>query len=388
MINADLISYEQSTALPFPAAGRVTRSEPNAYHIIKEEMNLFIQSHFRSKGEFPSDDELRQTGLAAMETAERVLKTPSNGASSWLRDIFTITEAGCDQQLLDHRNEVVPSPDQSWETGTSLFENFSLENQLRRFVRMHIVLGRSLNDDEIQEEACLILRRAESSSLYTSRHLLGFLTRLVRASTAWILPLRERARMDLMGFADSNMHLEEERSYLGQDHPASNSNSQWTNLQGTTESEFEASYLWTDPLGTNDTSIQSQTIEQMALNSSMIDDCHISNLLPNFFSPSLLQPASGLGLQRPTAPSQDTGADGEIAIRMPSDHFINSGYSLDGGASLGLRSSEPPCDNSYQRLARELALYVAKALSPDNPERHMPTDDELRNQGRLILFDE
>lgn len=86
-----------------------------------------------------------------METAERVLRTPPEGASSWLRDIFT--NAGCDQQLLHHGKEEFPTSDQNRKIGTSLFEDCSLQSQLRRFVRMDISLGRISNDDEIHEEA-------------------------------------------------------------------------------------------------------------------------------------------------------------------------------------------------------------------------------------------
>ncbi|KAK1623330.1 hypothetical protein BDP81DRAFT_332223 [Colletotrichum phormii] len=75
---------------------------------------------------------------------------------------------------------------------------------------------------------------------------------------------------------------------------------------------------------------------------------------------------------------------------MPSDHFIHSGFTLVGRNNLVRASSakDSYSDSAYQRLARELALYVMKTTSPNNPQRHVPTDDDLRYQGRWILFDD
>ncbi|KAI8680484.1 Homeobox and C2H2 transcription factor [Fusarium keratoplasticum] len=43
--------------------------------------------------------------------------------------------------------------------------------------------------------------------------------------------------------------------------------------------------------------------------------------------------------------------------------------------------------NCYRRLTRELSGYVSSTLSPHNPTRHFPSDEELQHQARWIMFD-
>ncbi|GKU15972.1 unnamed protein product [Fusarium langsethiae] len=45
-------------------------------------------------------------------------------------------------------------------------------------------------------------------------------------------------------------------------------------------------------------------------------------------------------------------------------------------------------NNSYRRLKRELSRFVMTTMSPNNPNRHIPSDDELKYQARWILYDD
>lgn len=44
--------------------------------------------------------------------------------------------------------------------------------------------------------------------------------------------------------------------------------------------------------------------------------------------------------------------------------------------------------NCYRRLFRELTRFVSSAMSPNNPNCHVPTDAEIQHQARCIIFDE
>ncbi|RNJ60991.1 hypothetical protein D7B24_005080 [Verticillium nonalfalfae] len=44
-------------------------------------------------------------------------------------------------------------------------------------------------------------------------------------------------------------------------------------------------------------------------------------------------------------------------------------------------------DTFYWGLRRELSRFVAMSMSPRNPDCHIPTDQELQNQARWIMFD-
>ncbi|KAL6416171.1 hypothetical protein AUP68_00385 [Ilyonectria robusta] len=45
-------------------------------------------------------------------------------------------------------------------------------------------------------------------------------------------------------------------------------------------------------------------------------------------------------------------------------------------------------NNLYRMLTRELYRFVASAMSPLNPNSHIPTDEELQFQARCIMYDE
>jgi hypothetical protein len=44
--------------------------------------------------------------------------------------------------------------------------------------------------------------------------------------------------------------------------------------------------------------------------------------------------------------------------------------------------------NCYRRLTRELSRFVVSVISPHNPNRHIPSDEELQYQARWIMFEE
>ncbi|KAL1840574.1 hypothetical protein VTJ49DRAFT_306 [Mycothermus thermophilus] len=44
--------------------------------------------------------------------------------------------------------------------------------------------------------------------------------------------------------------------------------------------------------------------------------------------------------------------------------------------------------NCYQRLARELRKWVAATMSPNNPNCHVPSDEELQHQARWIIYED
>lgn len=62
------------------------------------------------------------------------------------------------------------------------------------------------------------------------------------------------------------------------------------------------------------------------------------------------------------------------------------------GTSNGIESATPffltDHNNCYRRLARGLSRFVAITISTRNPNRHVPTDEELQHQARWIMFDE
>ncbi|KAI6783826.1 homeobox and C2H2 transcription factor [Emericellopsis cladophorae] len=58
------------------------------------------------------------------------------------------------------------------------------------------------------------------------------------------------------------------------------------------------------------------------------------------------------------------------------------------GAAGGLREHRLGDDSCYRRLMKELVRYTRSAMSPYNPNQHVPTDEELQHHARWIMFDD
>ncbi|KAK7413943.1 hypothetical protein QQX98_007212 [Neonectria punicea] len=84
------------------------------------------------------------------------------------------------------------------------------------------------------------------------------------------------------------------------------------------------------------------------------------------------------------APAYTSNPSPELRDVLQKKTGAGHGYSFKTGA--------PPLFHndmtSYRRLANELSRFVASTMSPNNPNSHVPTDDELRYQARWIWCDE
>ncbi|EGY21225.1 uncharacterized protein VDAG_02749 [Verticillium dahliae VdLs.17] len=77
-------------------------------------------------------------------------------------------------------------------------------------------------------------------------------------------------------------------------------------------------------------------------------------------------------------PDVDTGISQTLAGTAPSSSSDTAPV---------MRSSGFVDDSYYRRLIRELTRFISSAISPRNPNRHVPTDLEIQNQARWILYD-
>lgn len=346
-------------------------------------MEIEIQRHFEARAEFPSDDELRQAGLAIVQTMDSIVEASQSPASSWFRDIFMPHDG---TRALKHDGTSGQQHDQAEvgaKTNKGFFGECDLELQLRRYVRMHVSLGQEVADDKLQTEACRILRHIEGSSLYSSRYLLGFFIRLIWSSTAWLAPLRARATQDLLSIEDTGMVPEPNPGTAG-------GNIALNAVVDSRPQNPDESMSQVISAPTNPGTIDFHLLGPQSLWPSTLEDdmwCTITD--PNIHSLATAV-NNGSSLFAGSNPGTSDNAEdvaGKTRFRMPSDYFIFSGYSDPRNAPYRRTKTSWP-DNAYQRLARGLSLYVMKAMSPHNPQCHVPTDDELRYQGRWLLYDE
>jgi hypothetical protein len=128
----------------------------------------------------------------------------------------------------------------------------------------------------------------------------------------------------------------------------------------------------------------------LALDTAMLtldsmDSCTLASSLPTATT-ATTAPAFGAGLPSTAAGLSPFGSSGGGAT--------TTGM---GGATTAQNPFPPPVKtgpfffndaNCYRRLARELGRYAAATMSPNNPNYHVPTDQELQHQARWILYDE
>jgi len=199
----------------------------------------------------------------------------------------------------------------------SIFEGCELEKQLQNHVEMSRVLGLTVSDDELQLEACAIVRRMEALSPTASDTFGYFLTRLIYGSTNWLLPFRERVQLPMATELIRPVSIE-------QGDPVS------AQIKGTSAVSSEIpgpAFVRLDAL----------------------------TIPPEIPSPPELEVAAPL-----STPGLDSGVIASSVIDV----------------------------SCYKRLAKGLSRFVASTMSQYNPNKHIPTDEELQHQARWIWYEE
>lgn len=208
----------------------------------------------------------------------------------------------------------------------SIFEDCPMEKQLAEFVKARTMLGLTTTDGELQVEACNAVGRMEESSVMPSEDIANLLLRLIHKDSSWLSSFRQRAGLPAAGASLAS----KESGQSPQE------------ISGTSDS----------PLNMVD-SLISNTGNPLGGTSNLVSASNSARGTP-FFGPSNTASPAG-------PPSAN--------VAKWSHWFMNG-------------------SGCYRQLARELSRFVASATSPNNPNQHVPTDQELQHQARWILYDE
>ncbi|KAJ4135228.1 hypothetical protein NW768_004849 [Fusarium equiseti] len=312
-----LIHHERNSPLPFAATKGPADTPTSAYELIKLELEYYMQNRHQH---MPPDTELHFEACSVILGAEIISINPASSSPSWLWDIFMSAVDIANQARLRPTKQLAESRLSQLKINGkgNIFENCELEAALQQYMATHISMGHFPSDAELQQEACNVLSRSETSSPNPSRRFLDFLMRLVWSSTAWLAPVRQRA---------SAMSM--------------------------TNESMDSYFPW-------------QTDTLMSLDSSMELDMSLTQpwMENRSLSPEGVPELPAISTQIP-----ETRALIRDKVRTATPFFIND-------------------NNSYRRLKRELSRFVMTTMSPNNPNRHIPSDDELKYQARWILYDE
>ncbi|KAL2159891.1 hypothetical protein VTH06DRAFT_2024 [Thermothelomyces fergusii] len=385
-----LIHDERNSPNPFRASRPTASSARHAFELITSELANYADDWREREGCDPSDENLQRTACALVYDAEELAGSTANPRASWLRDLLF-----SDDRLAEEARWTKVRGIEFWQQlkingKADIFELDPMESELQEYVKARRLLGLTAMDSELQAEACKLIQRMSADCSQSSDHITGFLIRLVKGSTRWLAGFRQRAHLprseDVADEGrrskdpttiDSTIHnpnrLEHELGEFVRAQRAAGIEPTDEDLQRQARLII---YEYDDPWNQTaaDDPVWLASFKQRQGIAAIPGDGSLSNAQPPAASE-----ASGSG-----PPSHEESSLQGHATLLPSGA---SGAS--NGASQKTRGTIYINDaNCYLRLARELKKFVAATMSPHNPNRHVPSDEELQHQARWIIYED
>ncbi|KAF1848626.1 uncharacterized protein K460DRAFT_309155 [Cucurbitaria berberidis CBS 394.84] len=320
------INHERNTLIPMKASDPSWGSPPNAYELLKVEIEFFVRNYFDRTGQLPTNDAMQLEACRIIFAAE---STPGSNMEtaqgfSWLRDLIMSSP----ELTREARFGPIRTASESRHSPLKingkhhLFEQCPLEAHLQAYITGQHLVDEGLDDGKIHKEACDIVRRMETASHTPSDIFANWIVKgIFGSSTDWLSNFKERVGVsDTIGRHSMDAELP---TRLGWD-------MQWppTSLFLLPASIANA----TNPLTKAHNPNQSSTT------------------------------SSGEALTLSTAIAE-YGTDTRRSGYLPDD------------------------TNFYRALDSDLRRWVAATMSPNNPNSHVPSDEEIQHQARWIVYD-
>jgi len=372
----DLIHTERQSPLPYVAGVSPPESPRNAYELIKLELAYFMDKN-RDHG-VPSDDQLQLEACRIIFASEVLSLQGISSTVSWLRDLVMSKESVVQQ------GKVAPLRSQAENRlailkingKDNLFEACPLEAELREFVRARTLLGLTAMDDELQEEACKVVGNMEEVSTHPSDAVANWLVRMINSSSSWLAPFRQRAHLPrIEDMADFRRRSKDPKTIDSTVH-------NYSRLERELGEYLDLQHA----IGIEPTDADLQ--RQARLIIYEIEDGWNQTAADNADWLAAFRQRHTQSFASDASPPTGSGASNTLGSSVSSQ--VSSGSnprrpkeSVFKGPRFSLNDA-----NCYRRLAVELKRYVGSATSPNNPNRHVPSDEELQHQARWILYDE
>jgi hypothetical protein len=394
----DLIHDERNSPLPFTATGASPETPRNAYELLKYELVYFIHS-LRDVGKDPTDEELQVEACRIVYGAEVLSHSPLSSAPSWLRDLVMSSQDAVRQAQMSPIKSHTDSRMNKLKINgkDNPFEECEMERQLRDFVKARSLLGLAAMDRELQVEASKIVGRMEESSNTPSDKVANFLLRLIHKSKAWLCDFRQRAHLPRSeDLADEAVRSKDQTTID-------------STILNYSRLERELAEYVRNQRGMgvepDDSSLQRQARlivyeyddgwnQTAADNAEWLAAFKLRHMMDGGSPRSSMSETSPLTLES----LQGSSTFSPAATTSATTSALQPNALLTGFPTL----AEAPCRpmpaisaqfflndaNCYRRLAKELTRYVNSTMSPNNPNCHVPSDQELQHQSRWILYDE
>ncbi|KAI0525862.1 hypothetical protein F5B22DRAFT_588078 [Xylaria bambusicola] len=390
-----LIHDERQSPMPFEASQPASGTPTNAYELLKMELQWWIDNKKEEIGTSPSDPEIQYEACRIIYGAEVMLKGVGMSSPSWLCDLMTSSEEAKRQAAFHPRVSGSSCLSSLRINGKSdIFENCEFERELQDYVQAKLLLGLTAMDHELQDEACRVLGRMEERSSNPSETLANWVIRMINSSSTWLQDFRQRAHLPRSeDVGDAYKRSTDPKTIDSTIHNYSR-----------LEAELGEYLRLQRSLGSEPTDADLQRQGRIIVyevddewNQTAADD---KDWLESFRErhPASLpgpSPASSGSLSNgrhpSTATSQSTPVDLSHAMLAPDKLLKAANGQSPGGSSIS--SIKPGARflndaNCYRRLAKDLNRFVAATMSTNNPNRHVPTDEELKHQARWIVYDD
>ncbi|KAG9236779.1 hypothetical protein BJ875DRAFT_455420 [Amylocarpus encephaloides] len=410
---------------PEPYSGK---AQPSDHRTLEDLVKIGLQEYVHERvldGAAPTDADLLKEARKIVRKADEFISKPGCLQISWFRDL--ILKAGHNSSQGTPNQE--STEDLTWEKKldsirTSAPHNdidmaaivCNKERQLKAFVLERSALGLTALDSELQVAACRILDEIEISSNFRCKPAVDWFKFLVASSTEWLSDFRRRAnlpRSDEM--ADQSIRPTDEASIDYTIHNQQRLEAElidWVKLQRAQD------------ITPTDHDIQSYARMSVYKNNDPWNQTIMDNpaLLFLFKRQQGLAPDNEDGPDMPPIHAivgqspKDTNLsskdchwnlqDSVIEVPSPSSTRINTHgtttpdpfdqpliTTIQNQPSTNTNPAQPlkyflNDANCYGRLVRELARFVTTCTSVNNPNRHIPSDAEIQNQARWVIFDD
>ncbi|ESZ95442.1 hypothetical protein SBOR_4183 [Sclerotinia borealis F-4128] len=409
-----LIHAERNTMLPYEASQDIFSGERTPENLIKSGLIQYVNDKV-VQGITPTDEELLAISRQIIRNLDAVSDAQHHPEGPWLRDMIIFSELdNCetDEQdaLKTPRTKPFDTIRQSLIGATPSMHQCPKEQALRSYVTSRQMLGLTATDSELQVEACRILDEAELTAAVPCKGAVSWFKYLINNSTCWLANFRRRAGLPRSSeMADEFIRSKDETSI---DHAIHNyarleaELKDYVQLQSTLNMEPSDSDLQRHArlivYGSDDQWNQTWADDPLYLHMFKTRN----GLAPAAEDkPSIMFPTA-IDSPEQAASSLSRTLHWElenIETRSRSGSKVTSPNMNYNQPVHALKASNQPSTNSnptqplryflndancYNRLVRELSRFVARCVSPNNPNQHIPSDAELQNQARWVIYDD
>ncbi|KAK4079029.1 transcriptional regulator family: Homeodomain [Trichoderma harzianum] len=375
-----LLGKESTSMFPFEASDVSPESPRTAYELLVVELSCFVETYQYKTRQLPSHEAMHIEACRIIFASE-MLTLEVDAEPSWLRDLVLSNETIATQaQFLPIRT---PSEGRlrtlEIRGKKSLFEDCPLEAQLYNFAITEAMANQAvISDETLQAEACKVITRMQQALQLplTDFVFTWFMTLIYSSPTNWLNSFRQRSSLPLTASGSTPVST----SLAGH----------WT--PGITSCAIR-SHLY---IGTHDFGPLRQSNGEATSDSHSIGFKHApTNVGANIpissesfiptMTPSMSEELFGHGQGRH---SKAIGSpDPEVSsTAFLMKHVDGGSRRHNDGLQTGSYMFHDP--NLYKWLGRELGRWVTSIMSPNNPNSHVPSDEEIQHHARFLVYDD